>query len=206
MIRIPILLGLIAGLSVATVVELASAYPRPARVSSRPEVDFTPTAVRMFTAANGDLYWYLVYDVVNMTGQDRTWAPAMTLFTDRGELRRDGDGVSRSVHRAIMEHVGDPLLEPKVAIIGTLRQGVGHARRGMAIWPAGDRGVNELRIFVEGISPETATVEHPVTGQPITLRKNLYLHYLIPGDASTRGDRPIAIHPAYAGEEHWVLR
>jgi hypothetical protein len=204
--RMPILLGLIASLSVATVVDMAAGYPRPARVSSRPEVDFTPTAARMFTAANGDLYWYLVYDVVNMTGQDRTWAPSMTLYTDRGEVRRDGDGVPQGVHRAIMEHVGDPLLEPKVAIIGTLRQGVGNARRGMAVWPAGSQGVNELRIFIEGISSETATVKNPVTGDPVTLRKNLYLHYLIPGDASTRGDRPIAIHPGYAGEEHWVLR
>jgi len=204
--RIPILLGLLASLASVALVEFAAAYPRPARVSSRPEVDFTPGAVRMYTAENGKHYWYLIYDVVNTTGQDRTWAPSMTLFTDRGEVVRDGEGVSRRAQRAVVEHIGDPLLESKVAIIGTLRQGLGHARRGMAVWPARRTDVNELRIFVEGISPETAVVAHPVTGESITLRKNLYLHYLIPGEATARGDAPIMVHPEYAGEEHWVLR
>ena len=204
--RIPILLGLLGGLASASLVDLAAAYPRPARVSSRPQVDFTPGAVRMFNTPDGQHYWYLIYDVVNTTGQDRTWAPSLTLFTDRGEVLRDSEGVSRRVHHAVMEHIGDPLLESKVAIIGTLRQGLGHARRGMAVWPAARTDVNELRIFVEGISPETAVVEHPVTGEPVTLRKNLYLHYLIPGEAAARGDAPIMVHPGYAGEEHWVLR
>ncbi len=204
--RTPILLGLLASLASAFAVELASAYPRPARVSSRPEIDFTPGDVRMFNSPDGTHYWYLIYDVINTTGQDRTWAPSITLFTDRGEVLKDGEDVSRRVHNAIMEQIGDPLLESKVAIIGTLRQGPGHARRGMAVWPAARMDVNELRIFVEGISPETAVVEHPVTGEPVTLRKNLYLHYLIPGEATARGDTPISIHPGYAGEEHWVLR
>ena len=204
--RSSLLAVLIASLAAALWVDAAAGYPRPARVSSRPEVDFTPGAVRMFTTPSGEHYWYMVYDVVNATGQDRTWAPSMTLFTDRGEVTTDGDGVPRTVHRAIMEHIGDPLLESKVAIIGTLRQGIGHARRGMAIWPATRSDVNELRIFVEGISPETAVVEHPITGEPMTLRKNLYLHYLIPGEAAVRGDDPVPVHPDYAGEEHWVLR
>ena len=100
--RTPLLLGLLAILASASAVETAVAYPRPAHVSSRPEVDFSPGAVRMFNTPDGGQYWYLVYDVVNMTGQDRTWAPSMTLFTDRGEVLRDGEGVSGRIHRAIM--------------------------------------------------------------------------------------------------------
>jgi hypothetical protein len=128
------------------------------------------------------------------------------LFTDRGEVLRDGAGVSRRVNRAILEHVGDPLLEPKVAIIGVLRQGGGHARRGMIVWPADRTDVNELRVFVQGISPETAIVLNPVTGDPVTLRKNLYLHYLVSGDPISRGDTAIGLHPDYTAEEHWVFR
>jgi hypothetical protein len=40
----------------------------------------------------------------------------------------------------------------------------------------------------------------------VTLRKTLYRHYLIPGDAAARGDTVIDLHPDYVGEDHWVFR
>lgn len=184
----------------------AWSYPRPARVSDRPEVTFQPNALRMFRAEDGRRYWYLIYDVVNMTGEDRTWAPSMTLFTDRGEVLVDGVAVSRTVAEAIRRHVGDPLIEPRAAIIGQLRQGPAHARRGMAMWPADRHDVTELRIFVEGISPESVTIPHPVTGEPLTMRKNLHLHYLVAWDPRQLRDDPIPLHPDYPAEEHWVFR
>jgi hypothetical protein len=193
-------------LMLAATVQQVSAYPRPARGTARPEVTFQPGPLRMFVDADGTRYWYLVYDVVNTSGEDRTWAPSSVLYTDKGEIRRDGEGVSHQARKAIMDHVGDPLIEPKVAIIGVLRQGTGHARRGMLVWPAGTKHVNELRIFVEGISPETAIVPHPGTGDPVTLRKNLYLHYLVGGEAAARGDQAIDLHPSYTAEEHWIFR
>ena len=204
--RRSMLMMFVAGLVAVLFANAVSAYPRPSSVSSRPEVNFQPGPMRMYTAVDGSQYWYMLYDVVNMSGQDRTWAPSVVLFTDRGEVLRDGAGVSRRVNHAILEHVGDPLLEPKVAIIGVLRQGVGHARRGMIVWPAERTDVNELRVFVEGISPETATVPNPVTGAPVVLRKNLYLHYLVGGDSTKRGDTAIGLHPDYTAEEHWVFR
>jgi len=175
-------------------------------VSIRPEATFRPGDLRIFQADDGAYYWYLIYDVVNMTGQDITWAPSMVLYTDRGEVHRDGRDVSRSVQRAVQQHVGDPLLESKASVIGQLRQGPAHARRGVAVWPAGLAQSNELRIFVEGISPESVVVTHPTSGAPVTLRKNLALHYLVPGDARVMGDQPVSIHPDYASEEHWVFR
>ena len=201
-----ILMMFVAGIAAVLLASAVSAYPRPSRVSSRPEVNFQPGPLRMYTDDDGSHYWYLVYDVVNMSGEDRTWAPSVVLFTDRGEVLRDGAGVSRRVNQAILEHVGDPLLEPKVAIIGVLRQGGGHARRGMIVWPADRTDVNELRVFVQGMSPETAIVPNPVTGDPVTLRKNLYLHYLVSGDPISRGDTAIGLHPDYTAEEHWVFR
>jgi hypothetical protein len=130
----------------------------------------------------------------------------MVLFTDRGEVLTDGQSVPRRMVQAVMDHVGDPLLEPKAAVIGRLRQGLGHARRGIAVWPAPRTDVNELRVFVEGISAESTVVEHPVTGEPVTLRKNLALHYLVPGNPAALGDRPIGLHPDYAAEPHWIFR
>jgi len=184
----------------------AHGYPRPAAASSRPELDFKPAAMRLYTTATGDTYWYLVYDVVNRTGQDRTWAPVMTLYTDRGHVLRDGDSVPRTVAANVMSHVGDPLIEPKSTLIGRLRQGEGHAKRGIAIWPATRLDVNELRLFVEGMSPETAVVTNPATGDAVTLRKNLFLHYLVPGDPSALRDRAVELHPGYGAEAHWIFR
>lgn len=202
--RSPMCLTLLAVL-LGAAVGAADAYPRPARVSSRPEAAFRPGALRMYQSPAGE-YWYLLYDVVNTTGQDLTWAPSMVLYTDRGDVLADGQGVPRRIAQAVMDHVGDPLLEPKAAVIGKLRQGLGHARRGIAIWPAPHTDINEIRIFVEGISPESTVVDHPITGEPVTLRKNLALHYLVPGNPTALRDEPISLHPDYAAEEHWIYR
>ena len=197
-------LAIVLGVGILTT--SLQAYPRPAPVSSRPEFDFEPIAMRLYSTVGGGQYWYLIYDVVNRTGQDRTWAPMMVLYTDRGEVLRDGESVPRSVVASIISHIGDPLIEPRSTLIGRLRQGEGHARRGIAIWPAHRKDVNELRLFVSGMSPETAVVSNPITGEPVTLRKNLYLHYLVPGDPMTIGDQPVELHPRYGAEVHWVFR
>ncbi len=200
------LLLLIAMAAVLATPTVLWGFPRPAPVSSRPELTFRPEALRMYTHPDGRHYWYFIYDVVNNTGQDRVWAPSMVLFTDRGEVMTDGRDVSREVRDAVINYVGDPLLESKVSIIGTLRQGAGHARRGLAVWPAKQTNVNELRLFVQGISPESTTVPHPITGDPVTLRKTLYRHYLVGGDAAARGDQAVPLHPDYVGEDHWIYR
>jgi hypothetical protein len=201
-----ILCVVIALTSLLAMPEVVMGFPRPAPVSTRPEISFRPDALRMYRHSDGQHYWYFIYDVVNSTGTDRVWAPSMVLYTDRGEVLTDGRYVPRSVQEGIRGYVGDPLLESKVSIIGTLRQGAGHARRGVAVWPAKRTDVNELRLFVGGISPESTSVLHPATGEPVTLRKTLYRHYLIPGDAAARGDTVIDLHPDYVGEDHWVFR
>jgi len=184
----------------------ALAYPKPAPVPIRPELTFRPGPLRMVRALDGDWYWYFTYEVVNRTGADTMWAPAMVLYTDRGEIIDAGAGVPRAVLGEIRAYVGDSLLETRTEIVGTIRQGEGHARRGLAVWPARRTDVNGLRLFIRGLSPEMATVDNPVTGDPVILRKTLQLMYLVPGSATRRGDDAVPQHPDAADEARWIFR
>ena len=181
-------------------------YPKPAPVAVRPELTFRPGPLRMIQAVGGDWYWYFTYEVVNRTGADTMWAPNLVLYTDRGEIMPADEDVPRTVVGDIRAYIGDPLLETRTDIVGTVRQGEGHARRGLAIWPADRTDVNALRLFIRGLSPEKTTVKHPVSGKPVTLRKTLQLMYLVPGDPTTRGDTPVAEHPDAAAEDRWIFR
>ena len=69
------------------------------------------------------------------------------------------------------------------------------------VWPAANTTVNELSLFVSGISGETARVANPVTAEQIILRKTLHREYLIRGSALARGDDPVEL-----AREQWILR
>jgi hypothetical protein len=186
---------------------MASAAPEPHAIPSKPELEFTPGPLRVFQSGeDGRWYWYMTYGVENGTGVDQIWAPSMVLYTDRGEIMNAGRKVPSAVTDEILEYVGDPFLEPQYSIIGELKQGKGNARNGLAIWPAGNTQVNELRLFMAGVSSETAVVKHPLTGEEVVLRKTLQRDYLVPGNVTARGDRPIDLHPDMPRREVWIFR
>ena len=183
------------------------AVPSPKAVPARPELSFTPGDLRIFRSnEDGRWYWYFTYGVENNTGIDQIWIPDMVLYTDQGEILKAGQGVSSLVTDEIVEYIGDPLLEPQYAIIGDLKQGRGNAKNGLSVWPARQMEVNELALFVAGMSSETLEVEHPLTKAPVVLKKTLTLEYLIPGAANTRGDRPVELHPDSPQREVWIFR
>lgn len=183
------------------------AVPSPKAVPARPELSFTPGDLRIFRSnEDGRWYWYFTYGVENNTGIDQIWIPDMVLYTDQGEILKAGQGVSSVVTDEIVEYIGDPLLEPQYAIIGDLKQGRGNAKSGLSVWPARQMEVNELALFVAGMSSETLEVEHPLTKAPVVLKKTLKREYLIPGAANTRGDRPVELHPDSPQREVWIFR
>ncbi|HBZ96610.1 MAG TPA: hypothetical protein DEO57_02050, partial [Phycisphaerales bacterium] len=140
----------------------AVAHPKPKAVPDRPELNFQPGPLRIFQSpTNGRWFWYMTYEVSNYTGEDRIWAPTLTLFTDRGEVIESGRGVDRDQVLEIHEHLGQGMLELQHEIIGDLLQGEGNARSGLVVWQAGHTDVHELSLFVAGISSETTLVEHP---------------------------------------------
>ena len=206
-IKICIIVFLLA--SVLPLQSEAVAHPKPKAVPDRPELNFQPGPLRIFKSpATGQWYWYMTYEISNYTGEDRTWAPTFTLYTDRGEVLESGgrSGVKRERVMEIQEHLGDGMLELQHEIIGDLFQGEGNARSGLVVWKAGRTDVNELALFVAGISSETAVVEHPLTGEKNTLQKTLMREYLVPGDPTALGDDPVDLHTDLDRSPRWIYR
>ena len=176
--------------------------PRPSPFPVRWELDFAAGPLRLFVhPADGSTWWYFTYRVTNRTGRDQVWAPDLVLYTDAGRILDAGNGVPTRVTEAIRNLLGDELLETQSEIIGDLLRGPEHARDGLAVWPAENLSVNEMSLFVGGLSGETARVLHPRTGQQYILRKTLQRDYLIRGDAVARGSDPVEV----AGEQ-WIMR
>lgn len=177
-------------------------YPKPAPVPYRWELEFEPGQLRLYKdQANGGAYWYFTYTVTNRTGADQLWAPKFVLFTDAGEILESGRNVPTKVTEDIMALLGNDLLEDQNEAIGDIMQGRENAKEGLVIWPVNRLDVNEMSLFVAGISGETARVKNPVNGEEIILRKTLQRDYLVPGNAADRGSKPVELV-----QQIWVLR
>jgi len=181
---------------------LAAAYPVPARIPTRWELTFAPGDLRLYVDdVSGRPYWYFTYKVVNNTGQDRYWAPRFTLFTDSGEIVASGERVPSYIETDLIALVNNPYLERQNQVIGRIFVGEENAIEGLVAWPAESLDVNELSIFIGGISGETAEVAHPITGEKEVLQKSLRRDYRIPGSAAARGDDPVEVVA-----HEWVMR
>ena len=75
------------------------------------------------------------------------------------------------------------------------------ARDGVVVWPAREVTVNELTLFIRGVSGETGRVRNPLTGGVVVLYKTIQRDYLIPGDALARGSKPVDLV-----RQQWILR
>ncbi|UCD76378.1 MAG: hypothetical protein JSV91_05520 [Phycisphaerales bacterium] len=201
-VRIRPLHVLAASLCVLVLACSVLAYPKPAQVPYRWELTFEPGDLRLYVDTETGLsYWYFAYKVTNRTGKDQIWAPTCTLFTDVGEIMKSGRGVPSRVTGDLLELLSNEFLQSQNAIIGEIRQGAEHAKEGLVVWPARNLTVNELSLFVGGISGETVRVANPLTGEQVILRKTLHRDYLIRGDALARGSKPVELV-----DENWILR
>src|SRR5262247_3699286 len=140
----------------------ATGYPRPAPVPPRWELEFQPGDLRLYIDPMSEqAYWYFTYQVTNRTGREQVWAPSFTLFTDAGQIIASGRGVPSRVVDDIKSMLAYPLLETQNEIIGEIFHGKEHARDGLVVWLADQIDVNEISMFVGGLSGETATVLNP---------------------------------------------
>jgi hypothetical protein len=191
-----------AALAVLLAISSAVAFPRPAAVAPRWELEFEPGALRLYVDPDeGGVYWYFTYMVTNRTGRDQVWAPTFALFTDAGEILASGRDVPSRVAADIKTLLGNQFLEHQNEIIGEIFHGRDHAKEGLVIWPARHLEVNELSLFIAGTSGETANVVNPITGERVLLRKTLQRDYLIPGEAIARGSKPVELRA-----QRWVMR
>ncbi|KPK88977.1 hypothetical protein AMJ80_10400 [bacterium SM23_31] len=135
-------------------------------------------------------YWYMIITLTNNTGRDVDFYPNCELMTDTFQIIPAGKGVASIVFERIKERHRNryPFLKNFNTADNKLLQGEDNACDLAIIWEDFDKKAQNIKVFITGLSNETAVVEHPVAKdqerQPIKvyLRKTLELSYDIKGD------------------------
>jgi hypothetical protein len=206
---------LACGIFLAVTANLCLAAPEPAIVQ-RPglwtvEVKFTqPEQIVLPQGANGPArYWYMILTVTNRTGQDVDFYPRSELMTDTFQIVPAGVGIPPIVFEMIKQRHRDryPFLEPMTAVENRILQGEDNAKDIAVIWPDFDLRATAFKVFITGLSNETAAIDHPVAvnsdGQPVQvfLRKTLELDYAFRGDPTMRNLAQVVYK-----DKSWVMR
>ena len=196
-----VLIGLLG-----TFAAVSQAYPEPHIVPTSWELEFEHRkpeliSVRLPGEDTNRLYHYFTYTVTNRTGDERLWVPDFWVLTDAGDLIQANRGISPAVFNAIKARERNALLETPVQVVGRLLQGRDNARDGMVIWPVPNHDVDNMRIFVGGLSGETHVVKDPAGGEDKLLRKTLMLEYNTPGDYAHLSQKPFVFV-----EKQWIVR
>jgi hypothetical protein len=155
-------------------------------------------------------FWYMIVTVTNRTGQDADFYPKCDLLTDTFQIVPAGRGVSPAVFQAIKErHQGQyPFLESLQTVGNRVLEGEDNAKDIAIVWQDFDAQALGFKVFISGLSNETAVIPHPVavdaaSGRPVPvyLRKTLELSYGLRGDPALRSS--VEVVPKDHG---WVMR
>ena len=179
--------------------------PKPEIVPASYQLDFEynkpkPIAIRT-TGGNIQWYWYMVYTVTNHTGNDRLYIPDITIAYDDGQIVTAGADIPASVFKAIQKKQKNPLLQSPMQVVGNLLQGEDFARSSVAIWPHFGPKVKEMRIFIAGLSGETAKLKVKGKKEPVLLRKARMLIYCVPGSDTHPQDQVLKRRA-----DKWIMR
>jgi hypothetical protein len=170
-----------------------------------------PQQIVMPGGPNGEVrYWYMIVNVANRTGHDVEFYPKCDLMTDTFQIVPAGRGVTPAVFTAIKQrHLSRyPFLEPLQGVANRVLEGEDNAKDIAIIWQDFDTAALGFKVFLSGLSNETAVVPHPVAVDPATkqpvpvyLRKTLELTYALRGDPTLRS----SVEVVYKGQG-WVMR
>jgi hypothetical protein len=206
---------LLYGTVLAVVAGVSLAAPEPAIVQRAGqwtvEAKFEqPEQLVLPWGGNGpSRFWYMIFTVTNRTGQDVDFHPRFELMSDTFQLVPAGVGVPPVAFETVQRrHQGRyPFLEAMTAVDSRVLQGEDNARDIVVIWRDFDGQATGFKVFVTGLSNETAFIDHPVAvddaGRPIRvfLRKTLVLDYGFRGDPQLRD----AVEVVYR-DKSWVMR
>jgi len=196
-------------------VGLCMAAPKPA-ILQKPgqwtmEVKFEhPQQLVVPWGANGESrFWYMILTVVNRTGRDVEFHPKCDLMTDTFQVLPAGQGVPPVVFQQIKQRHGSvyPFLESLEAVENRILQGEDNAKDIVIAWQDFDLQAASFKVFMSGLSNETASVRHPLAvdqgGQPLNifLRKTLELDYSLQGDPTLRP----SVETVYTSQ-NWIMR
>ena len=193
-----------------------AAAPRPAIVQRTGQWTLEaryeqPQQIVLPWGPNGETrFWYMIVTVTNRTGQDVEFYPKCDLMTDTFQIVPAGRGVTPAVFEAIKQRHQSryPFLESLRGVANRVLEGEDNAKDIAIIWQDFDTHALGFKVFLTGLSNETAVVPHPVavdqaTGKPVPiyLRKTLELTYALRGDPALRA----SVEVVYKGQG-WVMR
>ena len=93
------------------------------------------------------------------------------------------------------------MLEEELFVRGKILQGEENARESVIIWRDFDPKAVGFKVFISGLSNETAWVTDPMTAKRIALVKTLQLSY------GMGGDRDISAElTAQPRDKEWIMR
>ncbi len=154
-------------------------------------------------------FWYTIITLTNKTGYDVDFYPKCDLMTDSFQVVAAGKLVPPSIFDMIKSRHKSryPFLEPLHKAGNKLLEGEDNTKDIAVIWPDFDAQAKNIKLFITGLSNETAAVDHPVAkdhnGEPVKvfLRKTLELNYALRSDAALRSNTSLA----YKGK-NWIMR
>jgi len=154
-------------------------------------------------------FWYTILTLVNKSGGDVDFYPKCELMTDTFEIIPAGRGVRPQVFEQIkLRHqLKYPFLEDLERTSSKILQGQDNTKDIVVIWHDFDAGARNIKLFISGLSNETAAIEHPVAkdasgrAKKVYLRKTLELSYSIGGDPVFRSEA----RTIYKGKR-WIMR
>jgi hypothetical protein len=163
-----------------------SAAPEPSVTPISWELNFKHGSLeRIYVTIDGKrkAFWFMRYSVVNNSGRDVLFTPSFEIVGDAGSALEAFKDVPNDVFKKIKELYKNDFLQSPTAIYGKLLQGEDNAKDGVIIFSDLDAESRNFKLFIAGLSGETAEVKNPMTGKPVILQKTLELDYNIPGES-----------------------
>lgn len=200
----------------AVVACVCLAAPEPAIVPAPGQwtldTEFTPLQQIVLKRSSDNQpvrFWYIILTLTNNTGKDVGFYPKCDLLTDTFQIIPAGKSVSPSVFENIRKRYEKryPFLESLDNTSNKILQGEDNAKDIAIIWPDFDLEAKNIKLFITGLSNETAVVNLPVAkdeaGNPVKiyLRKTLELSYDLKGDPTLRSAVSLVLK-----EKRWVMR
>jgi len=154
-------------------------------------------------------FWYLIITLTNNTGKDVDFYPKCDLMTDSFQIVPAGKFVSTALFDQIKKRhkARYPFLELLDQAGTKILQGEDNTKDIAVIWPDFDVKATAVKLFITGLSNETANVNYPIlkddTGAPLKvfLRKTLELNY------SLRGDPALKTSASFEFQgKRWIMR
>ena len=154
-------------------------------------------------------YWYIILSLTNNSDLTVPFYPSIELMTDTFCSVEANDFPTAALFKSIkLANQGKyPFLMSYDEIENSVNRGSDNTVDIAVIFKDFDPKAKSLSVFVEGLSNETATLEHPSDkdsdGNPVVvrLRKTLKINYKTPGDNTAKSSRSLVFDSL-----EWVMR